>query len=72
MAPASIPKSLPGPGADLHPLQGRRLGVYWDWFNDAEASIVDACKASIDDMCEEGAQVGPTLLFCHNITSYDV
>ena len=68
VAPACIPASLPDPGSHQQPLHGRKLGVYWDWFNDAAPDVVDACKAALNEMCKKGAEV--TLLFQLDINAF--
>jgi Asp-tRNA(Asn)/Glu-tRNA(Gln) amidotransferase A subunit family amidase len=38
-------------------LRGFRLGVYRDWFEDAEASVVTACRRTLDVLREAGAEI---------------
>ena len=57
VAPACIPQNMPNPDGTQQPLHGKKLGVYWDWFNDAAPDVVDACKATLNEMCRQGAEV---------------
>ncbi|GMH42501.1 hypothetical protein BSKO_10420 [Bryopsis sp. KO-2023] len=53
--PINIPKLIPGPS----PLKGLRIGVFWEWFNDASEEVVVGCKKAIESMQDMGAQVKP-------------
>jgi hypothetical protein len=57
VAPVSIPPSL-ADGSDTHPMHGYRIGVFWDWFNDATPEVVDCCKSALNILCAKGAEVG--------------
>ena len=59
VGPAPSP-TLPPKLADHHdrqPLHGKKLGIFWDWFNDASPEVVDTCKAAVDNLCSQGAEV---------------
>nr|ARQ20723.1 lipid body protein [Lobosphaera incisa] len=59
-APAAIHKALFNPaqlGAASLPLRGRRIGVYWRWFEDADAEVVRLCKAALQHLEAAGAEV---------------
>ena len=43
--------------ARLAPLAGRRVGVFWRWFEDADAEVVAACRHALRLMEERGCEV---------------
>ena len=57
VAPVSLPPSLTD-GSETHPMHGYRIGVFWDWFNDATPEVVDCCKSALNILCAKGAEVG--------------
>lgn len=44
-------------GSESDPLHGQKLGIFWDWFNDATPEVVEACKAALNNLCAKGAEV---------------
>ena len=44
---------------DIQDLSNVRLGVFDDWFNDADEVVVDACRSAINKLVERGAVVVP-------------
>ncbi len=50
------PRLLPREAA---PLAGRRVGVFWRWFEDADAEVVAACRHALRLMEERGCEVRP-------------
>lgn len=58
MPPVTLPKSL-ADGTQTDPLHGQKLGIFWDWFNDAAPEVVDLCKAAVNNLCAKGAEVRP-------------
>ncbi|CAJ1420865.1 unnamed protein product [Effrenium voratum] len=38
-------------------LQGLRLGVFWEHFNDAEPQVVESCKKALDALRAAGAEI---------------
>ena len=59
VAPVGLPPSL-ADGSEAHPMHGYRIGVFWDWFNDATPEVVDCCKSALNLLCTKGAEVGPS------------
>ncbi|KAK9841850.1 hypothetical protein WJX81_007196 [Elliptochloris bilobata] len=63
-APVRVPARLPGmaglgPG---QPLAGQRVGVFWRWFEDADAEVVAACRHALRLMEEQGCEVVPVCM----------
>lgn len=58
VAPVSLPPSL-ADGSEAHPMHGYRIGVFWDWFNDAAPEVVDCCKSALNLLCAKGAEIVP-------------
>ncbi|KAL3130473.1 hypothetical protein ABBQ38_008292 [Trebouxia sp. C0009 RCD-2024] len=56
--PVRLPKKL-ADGTERDPMHGQRLGIFWDWFNDAAPEVVDTCKAAVNSLCAKGAEVVP-------------
>ena len=58
-APAAIPRSLPAAvqQGNKDRLAGRRFGVYWDYFQDAEPEVVRICRQAVDAIKDNGGQV---------------
>lgn len=53
-----VPLYLPRfQGASKGGLKGLRVGVYRDWFNDAERSIVERATEALDKMKEHGVEI---------------
>ena len=40
-------------------LKGLRLGIFWDYFNDAEPDIVKSCKQAVDLLQSMGVEIVP-------------
>eukprot|EP00123_Amoebidium_parasiticum_P017424 comp23847_c0_seq1/m.41662 comp23847_c0_seq1/g.41662 ORF comp23847_c0_seq1/g.41662 comp23847_c0_seq1/m.41662 type:complete len:580 (-) comp23847_c0_seq1:231-1970(-) len=40
------------PVFDKEQLRGKRVGVFWDWFEDAQQDVVDVCRESLDRLIE--------------------
>ena len=58
-APTAIPRPLPAaeqPGSKDR-LAGKRFGVYWDHFQDAEPEVVRICRQAVDSIKDNGGQV---------------
>ncbi|MCA9524438.1 MAG: amidase [Myxococcales bacterium] len=56
------PQTLAQPPVDFHDwengdLSGLRIGVYWPWFNDAEADVVRLGKQLLETLTEAGAEL---------------
>lgn len=64
VASVSIPPSL-ADGSETHPMHGYRIGVSWDWFNDATPEVIDCCKSALNVLCAKGAEVGLSGLLTH-------
>ena len=54
-APVRVPPRLPPAGAA--PLAGRRVGVFWRWFEDADAEVAAACRHALRLMEERACEV---------------
>jgi len=61
VAPVSLPPSL-ADGSETHPMHSYRIGVFWDWFNDATPEVVDCCKSALIFLSAKGAEVGSSSL----------
>ena len=53
--------------ADTQDLRDIKVGVFWEWFNDAEPNVVAACKQQLQQLQSRGAKVG----WCANISFSD-
>lgn len=51
-------------GTEANPLHGQKLGIFWDWFNDAVPEVVETCKAAVSNLCAKGAEVRDVLKIC--------
>lgn len=38
-------------------LKGMRLGIFWDYFNDCEVSVLDSCQRAVDTLRSLGAEI---------------
>ncbi len=58
-APTAIPRPLPAAGqqGSKDRLAGKRFGVYWDYFQDAEPEVVRICRQALDTIRDNGGQV---------------
>ena len=58
-APTAIPRPLPAAGqqGSKDRLAGKRFGVYWDYFQDAEPEVVRICRQAVDIIRDNGGQV---------------
>ena len=54
--PRALPSGLAAPGA-APALAGLRLGVFREWFEDADAEVVAACHRAVDLLVDRGAKV---------------
>lgn len=54
--PRALPSGLAAPGA-APALGGLRLGVFREWFEDADAEVVAACHRAVALLVDRGAQV---------------
>lgn len=58
--PLAVPRALPSGAAAAGAapvLAGLRLGVFREWFEDADAEVVAACHRAVDLLVDRGAQV---------------
>jgi Asp-tRNA(Asn)/Glu-tRNA(Gln) amidotransferase A subunit family amidase len=39
------------------PLKGVKIGIYWEWFNHADPTIVKTCKNAVEYLEKQGAQI---------------
>jgi Asp-tRNA(Asn)/Glu-tRNA(Gln) amidotransferase A subunit family amidase len=51
------PRPTPGAMAGERDLRGLTVGVYRPWFEDAEATVVAACRQAVDALASAGARV---------------
>ncbi|CAL8466609.1 g6145 [Coccomyxa elongata] len=62
-APTTVPAQLfddtPAAAELLMPLKGRRVGVYWRLFEDAQPEVVAACRHALGLLEEHGCEVVP-------------
>ena len=55
--PTALPLGLPrGPSKDKV-LAGLRVGIFKDWFEDADDVVVAACRAALTPLEQQGAKV---------------
>lgn len=64
-APTTVPVQLfddtPAAAELLMPLKGRRVGVYWRLFEDAQPEVVAACRHALGLLEEHGCEVRGSL-----------
>ena len=46
------------------------VGVFWEWFNDADAEVVAACKKQVEFLKSRGAKVSAALYVLKGIITY--
>lgn len=45
--------------SETRSLRGVRLGIFWDYFNDAEVPILQSCRKAVEALEALGAEVVP-------------
>lgn len=59
VVPAQLFDDTPAAAELVMPLKGRRVGVYWRLFEDAQPEVVAACKHALSLLEEHGCEVVP-------------
>ncbi|MEW5316317.1 MAG: hypothetical protein WDW38_007696 [Sanguina aurantia] len=74
----TLPSPWPHPSlsaGDTKALEGCRMGVYWQWFEDAAPDVVARCRSAVTVLQEQGADLSPVVIpelehlrVAHNVT----